>query len=113
MNKINTSVDKKIQIIKEKLSQIREMRPGSISKQFNVCGNKTCRCKDPINPKKHGPYYQLSYVSQGKSTSRFIKLHLLKQVQQEIKEYKKFKALTESWKALALKKADQALKSSS
>ena len=77
------------------------MHPGSLSKQFNICGNKTCKCKDPENPKKHGPYYQLSYSHKGRSTSRFIKEHLVKEVEQQTKNFKKFKQLVEEWKILA------------
>ncbi|MCP4608276.1 MAG: hypothetical protein GY845_06145 [Planctomycetes bacterium] len=61
----------RINRIKKKLSQLGDLRPGSLSKQYNVCGNPTCRCKNPTNPKKHGPYYQLSYTYQGKSKTEF------------------------------------------
>ena len=47
--------------------------PGSVSKMYNVCGKKGCRCKDPVNPQKHGPYNHLSYTIAGKSSSKFIK----------------------------------------
>jgi len=41
------------------------MRPGSLSKQYSVCGKAGCRCVDREKPRKHGPYYQLSYVHRG------------------------------------------------
>ena len=47
--------------------------PGSISKQFNVCGNPKCRCKDKSNPRKHGPQYKLGYSLGGKSSTIHIK----------------------------------------
>lgn len=112
ITKTSQNVDRKIEVLKEKLLKIGNMRPGSISRQWNVCGKKNCRCKNPVKPQKHGPYYQLSYVHEGKSTSRFIKKHLLPQVTQETKEYKKFKALIETWIKLSLKKANQSLKAS-
>jgi hypothetical protein len=39
----------------EKTKQaLGDMRPGSLSTQYNVCGKLGCRCKaDP--PQKHGP----------------------------------------------------------
>jgi hypothetical protein len=49
------------------------MIPESIKKQWNVCRMPGCRCKDTRAPKKHGPYYQLSFTLAGKSTSMFIK----------------------------------------
>ena len=66
-------LQERINKTKAKLMEMGDMHPGSLSMQYNVCGKKGCRCKDPVEPKKHGPYYQVSYVSDGKSTSRFIK----------------------------------------
>jgi hypothetical protein len=47
--------------------------PGTVGEHYNVCGKKPCRCKDKINPQKHGPYYQLSYNLKGKNSSITIK----------------------------------------
>ena len=95
----------KIQRIKEELSALGEMRPGSLSKQYNVCGKLGCRCKDPKRPQKHGPYYQLSYVHQGKSTSQFIRKDCLVATRRQLVNYKRFRKLTDQWVTLALKEA--------
>jgi hypothetical protein len=95
------SIEKKITKIKADLMALGEMHPGSLSQQFNVCGVKNCRCKDKVNPQKHGPYHQLSYVIKGKSTSRFIHKDHLEEVQRHVENYKQFKALTTEWKELA------------
>ena len=47
--------------------------PGTVGEHYNVCGKKPCRCKDKVNPQKHGPYYQLSYNLKGKNSSITIK----------------------------------------
>jgi hypothetical protein len=96
------SLQQRIQIIKAQLMALADMRPGSLSKQYNVCGKAGCRCKDPKHPKRHGPYYQLSYVHRGKSTSQFIRPRFLQTVRAEIATYKKFRRLTEEWIDLAL-----------
>src|SRR3990167_3991776 len=88
-------LEKRIAKIKSDLLAIDEMHPGSVSTQYNVCGKAGCRCKDPKNPQKHGPYYQLSYVSKGKSTSRFIKAEFLQAVKKQTANYAKFKALAD------------------
>jgi len=67
--------------------------PGSVSTQWNVCGKEGCKCKDPKNPRKHGPYHQLSFTIGGKSSSMFIKTDELKSVRECIKRYKQFKKL--------------------
>ena len=98
-------IETRIQKIKEELLTIGEMRPGSISKQYNVCGNPNCRCKDKQNPQKHGPYYQLSYVHQGKSSSQFIRQEFLAEAKKQLANYKHFKKLVDQWIDLALQHA--------
>ena len=88
--------------IKKQLQEQGPMRPGSVSRQYNVCGKRGCRCKDRAHPRRHGPYYQLNYVYRGKKTSRFIRKAMLKQVRAELANYKKFRQLTAQWIGLAL-----------
>jgi hypothetical protein len=97
----------RIEKIKLQLSELGEMRPGSISEQYNVCGRPNCRCKDPEQPKKHGPYYQLSYSHQGRSTTEFIKKELVSEVRQQLENYRTFKSLTKEWVDLSVKIARQ------
>lgn len=95
-------IEKKIDGIKEELREIGEMRPGSLSKQYNVCGVGGCGCKDPKYPRKHGPYYQLSYVHKGKSTTRFVRKNEVKTVKVQLANYKRFRKLMDDWIRLAL-----------
>jgi len=99
INQLQARIDR----IKEKVLLIDKMRPGSLSKQYNVCGNPTCRCKDPDNPKKHGPYFQLSYSRKGKSTSEFVIKEMVADVKKEIKNYQNFKKLMDEWIDLSMK----------
>ena len=99
------ALEKRIETIKKKLSALGDMRPGSLSTQFNVCGNPTCRCKDPENPKRHGPYYQISYTHKGRSKSEFVKMEDLEAVKQQLKNYQQFKKLTAEWVDLSLELA--------
>jgi len=91
--------------IKTQLRDHGPMRPGSLSRQYNVCGKDGCRCKHPKHPRRHGPYYQLNYVYRGKKTSKFIRRQILGQVRTELANYKKFRRLTERWIGLALQVA--------
>ena len=92
--------------IKTQLQGQGPMRPGSLSRQYNVCGKPGCRCKDPKHPRRHGPYYQLNYVYRGKKTSKFIRREILAQVRSELANYKKFRRLTDRWIGLALQRAE-------
>ena len=89
-----SSLQKRIDNIKADLFALGPMLPGSISEQWNVCGKAGCRCKNPDEPQKHGPYYQLSFTIGGKSSTMFVKKEDLGQVRERIEEYKRFKDLS-------------------
>jgi hypothetical protein len=95
--------EQRIQQIKAGLATLGDMRPGSLSQQYNVCGKPGCRCKDSQNPQRHGPYYQLSWVHQGKSTTQFIRQPFLREVRAQLATYTKFRKLTDEWIKLALR----------
>jgi hypothetical protein len=99
------TLEAQIAQIKAQLQKHGAMRPGSLSRQYNVCGKSGCRCKDPKHPRRHGPYYQLNYVYRGKKTSQFIRRAILRQVRTELANYKHFRRLTEQWIGLALQVA--------
>ena len=102
-------MEKRIEAIKGKLARMGEMRPGSLNQQRTVCGRSNCRCIDAKNPRRHGPYYQLSYVHQGKSTSQFIQKEWVGAVRLELANYKCFKALMAEWVDIALTLAKERL----
>jgi hypothetical protein len=95
-------LQKRIVQIKKRLSELGDMRPGSLSMQYNVCGNPTCRCKHPEKPVKHGPYYQISYTRKGRSTSEFVKTEKVLDFKQQLKNYQTFKKLIDEWVELSL-----------
>lgn len=103
-------IDEQIRSLKTQLLALGDLRPGSLTRQYNVCGKPNCRCKDPQNPRRHGPYYQLSYVHHGKSTSRFIRAPHLPEIRQQLATYREFRRLTQRWVALAMRKAEYLLK---
>lgn len=101
MNKLKY-IEKKIKKIKEELLDLGELRPGSLTRQFNVCGKPSCRCKDKKNPRKHGPYYQISYSRKGKSTSVFVRSDSVKDIENQLVNYKRLMQLVNQWVDLAI-----------
>jgi hypothetical protein len=79
--------------IREALDSLGPVLPGSISKQWNVCGKPGCRCKDPKNPRRHGPYYQLSFTVAGRSSTLFLKAEELALARQCLRRYRRFRDL--------------------
>ena len=95
-------IEAQIEKVKSRLLKIGEMRPGSLSRQYSACQKPGCKCVDPVNPQKHGPFFQLSYTHRGKSTTQFVRPQFVPVVRKQLANYKKFKALTDKWIALAL-----------
>lgn len=85
--------------------ELGELRPGSLSQQYNVCGKASCRCKDPENPRKHGPYYQVSYGRKGKSSSTFVRPEEVAAVKKQLANYKRLMQLVTLWIDLGLEQA--------
>ena len=90
-------IEKRIERIQTELAAMGPLHPGSLSEQYNVCGTPGCRCKDPENPKKHGPYYQLSYTCRGKHTTRFIRGEQLEAMERKVANHKRLRELVQEW----------------
>jgi len=88
-----TQKKKTVAELKRRLIALQPILPGSLNKQWNVCGSPGCRCKDPKTPVKHGPYYQLSYTLSGKSSTVFVKKSAVEEVRRRIQQHKEFKQL--------------------
>jgi hypothetical protein len=99
-----------IEELKKRLVELGPMHPGSISEQYNVCGTPGCQCKDPKKPRRHGPYYQLSFTWRGKSSTRFVRPEGLTEMRQKVANYKRLRELVNEWVELAieLEKAERA-----
>jgi hypothetical protein len=90
------TLQREIERIKKELVELGDLRPGSLSKQYNVCGKPGCRCK-ASPPEKHGPYYQVSYTRKGRSSSKFVRGEQVARVKQQLKNYAKMRSLVDRW----------------
>jgi len=85
-----TSIENKIASIKLQLQSIGAMRPGSLTKQY-------------LKPKeKKGPYWQISYTYKMKSKTEYVKEEFVPLLENQIKEFKKYKKLIQLWIDLAI-----------
>jgi hypothetical protein len=100
-------IEQQIAGIKRKLVGLGSLHPGSLSQQYNVCGKPGCRCKARPEPRRHGPYYKVSYVFRGRFTSRFVPRQQVAAVRAELANYKRLRKLTEAWVGLALRLAKE------
>lgn len=90
-------LENRIGDIKREIEKLGELRTGSLTEQYNVCGKKGCKCKDPDKPQKHGPYFKLSYMRYRKSTSEFVRKEDVEQLREHLRNYKTFMALKDEW----------------
>lgn len=90
MKKNLQQIEKKIESIKQQLLSIGPMRSGSLTMQYH-------------KPKeKKGPYWQISYTYKMKSRTEYVNPDFVPMLQEQIKEFKKFKLLMQEWIDLAL-----------
>ena len=90
-----SAIQKQIQNIKKKLSEVGVMRPQSLTKQMQRRSTTD----------KVFEYWQLSYTHKMKSKTDYIRQDLVKQTEAQVKEFKKFKKLVDEWIDLAIEHA--------
>jgi len=79
------------------LSQLGDLRPGSVSGIVRRCGKPSCHCAQPDDP-GHGPTLRLTYKVQGKTISEALPtLASVRKAEREIAEFRKFQALSRSF----------------
>jgi hypothetical protein len=93
-----------IRRIQAKLQALGPMHPGSISKQYQVCGRPGCRCADPKEPQRHGPYRKLAYVYRGQPVCRFVRAGTEGRLAARLVVYKRFRRLIDRWIALSIQR---------
>jgi hypothetical protein len=94
----------RIEQIKAEIATLGALRPGTLTRQYNVCGTPGCRCKDdPAH--RHGPYYQLSYTWHGKSRSEFVREPEVARVEEQVRTYARLRSLVDEWVEAAIELA--------
>jgi hypothetical protein len=83
-------IAKKITKIKAELMLIGEMRPGSLTYQYQKPAEKK------------GGFYQISYTHKMKSRTEYVKAEFVDDLKAQIESFKKFKSLTQEWADLAI-----------
>lgn len=97
-NKKVETLLKKINATKVELLEIENMRPGSVTKQKYMRGEKTW------------PYWQISYTQNKRSKTEYLRDEFVDQIKAEVKNYKKFKNLVEKLVQLNIELSKEKLK---
>jgi len=90
------ALERRIERIKLQIGRLGELRPGSLSEQYTVCGNPSCRCKrDPAF--RHGPYVHLGWTRKRQSRTRFIRRPEVAEVRAQLRNYERLRKLVDEW----------------
>ena len=91
-------INKRIKEIKTELQSLGDLRPGSLTKQYG-------------KPKeKKGVFFQINYTHKMKSKSDYVKKKFVEEMEIQLNEYKKMKALVDEWIELGIKKSKLLMK---
>ena len=99
-----SQIESEIRNIQTELQTLGPMHPGSISKQYQICGRAGCKCMDPKDPQRHGPYNKLDYVHRGKKTCRFVRAGTEHELAERTATYKRFRQLIDRWTELSIER---------
>lgn len=81
--------------LRSQLSEIGDMRPGSLTERYRKCGKPSCRCARK-GAAGHGPSYSLTHAVKGKTLTRIIpKGPAVERTRHQIAEYRRFRALVQ------------------
>jgi hypothetical protein len=84
-------------LVAAKLSQLGDLRPGSVTGIVRRCGKPTCHCAQPDDP-GHGPTLRLTYKVQGKTISEALPTPAsVRKAEREIAEFRNFQELSRSF----------------
>ena len=90
MAKSLAQIEERIAGIKQKLMELGEMRPGSLTHQYH-------------KPKeKKGGFYQISYTHKMRSKTQYVRPEFVKDLRDQIASFKNFKRLVQQWTDLAI-----------
>ena len=81
--------------LKNQISHIGEMRPGSLVARFRKCGKPTCHCAKK-GAKGHGPCYSLTHTVSGKTRTHVIpERPAVDLTRQQVEEYQRLRQLVQ------------------
>jgi hypothetical protein len=83
-------IEQRIEKIKESVSKIGAMRPGSLTRQYKDRKTKSC------------PYWQVSYTRNMRSKSDYVRPDCVANIRKEISAYNRFKKLMDEWVDLSI-----------
>ena len=95
----------------EQITQIKDMRSGTLIPRFRKCGKPYCHCAKEGSP-GHGPSWSLTRDINGKTMTKIIpKGVAVERTKEQLAEYKRYRGLSHELLEVSEKLCDAKLKS--
>jgi hypothetical protein len=78
--------------LKAQLSNVQEMRRGSLVARYRKCGKASCCCANEQHA-GHGPSLSLTWQEEGKTRTKIIPVEAAERTQAQIAEFRRFRRL--------------------
>ncbi len=87
-------LEQRRELLAQRIAELGDLRPGSITGTSGRCGKPECHCHQPGQP-GHGPNFRLTYKVDGKTISEALPTPAARQkAEREVEEFRKFQQLT-------------------
>ncbi|MGH9663385.1 MAG: DUF6788 family protein, partial [Bryobacteraceae bacterium] len=92
-----SELEQRRSLLAAQLSQLGDLRPGSVTGIVRRCGKPNCHCAESDDP-GHGPTLRLTYKVQSKTISEALPTPAsVRKAEGEIAEFRKFQELSRSF----------------
>jgi hypothetical protein len=89
-----SELEQRREMIAQRIAQLDDLRPGSVTGTSGRCGKPGCRCHQPGEP-AHGPNFRLTYKVDGKTISESLPTPVaIHKAEREVAEFRKFQELS-------------------
>src|SRR5688572_25051407 len=83
--------------IVQKIAELSDLRPGSITTTQGKCGKPTCHCAE-ANQAGHGPNWRLTYKAEGRTRTQSLpSLEERQKAEAEVAEFRRFQQLSRNF----------------
>src|SRR6202521_2783281 len=90
-----SDLEQRRELLAQRLAELGDLRPGSITAISGRCGKPTCHCHQPGQP-GHGPNFRLTRKIDGRTVSlSFSAAAELRKAQREVVAFHRFRQLSQ------------------
>lgn len=90
--------------VKSEIADLGFVLQGSVVERWMECGKPSCRChEDPAA--RHGPYYQWSWKSHGKTHARYLAAEQAVQCREWVQNNRRLETLVKRLRTISLRAA--------